>query len=699
MPACPQATRLFIFLLAAGWLLTAQASDESLFFTELPKVYSPSRMSQPLAEAPGFVTVIDRETIRATGARQLSDLLRLVPGFQVTPRNIDAPRTAYHGIPDDDFASRVQVLVDGRSQYSPLFLGGVNWNLMPVALEDIERIEVTRGSNVAAYGTNAFMGVVNIITLDPSQARGLSLSVQEGNQGVRDQYLRWGHQLGPATMRLSYQRQQDDGHNFIPSPGSTGDPNRIANGMDRQLFDFSAALPLNTQDELQIGLGQVQVALDKGRSDQPVENPPRRIEEYSRYLQLRWRRTLAPDSELQLRYSHVEEGLDDRIRSSFSLGSSTLYINADKGGRASSDELELQHGFSPWPATRVVWGLGSRRERTESPIYFYGQGTVTRQVDRLFGHMEWRPRQDFLINLGGSFDKDNLSGSDFSPRLAVSYHAAPGHTLRLGVARAYRTPSTYQQRGYLRYSAGNPAGDSYHLTEARATGQVAPEQLTSYELGYFGQLPGWGTSLDVRAFREEIPNRIVKLSRHVPDSTCNYFIASLNMHGDCSDSDGIDRHVNGQKITIHGLEYQLRWQPLEATRIQIGQSYVRIRSRMLPVEHSRDDVYERMDEHTPLSAPRLSSSLLLLQKLPLGLNLSLAAYQVGKMRWTLNNPAGKPTLPSYRRTDLRLAYPFRLGTSQAELSYTAQSLGNRHLEYRYSWEIQERHWIALRLDL
>ncbi len=699
MPPCRRPIRLFASLLAGVWALAVQATDESLFFTDLPTVYSPSRMSQPLAEAPGFVTVIDRETIRASGARQLSDLLRLVPGFQVTPRSIDTPRTAYHGIPDDDFSSRVQVLVDGRSQYSPLFLGGVNWNLMPVALEDIERIEVTRGSNVAAYGTNAFMGVVNIITLDPSQARGLSLAVQDGNQGVRDQYLRWGGNLGPAVMRLTYQRQQDDGLDFVPDPRADGEPDRVANGMDRQLFDFSAALPLNPRDELQIGLGQVQVDLDKGRIDQPLENPPRRIKEYSRYLQLRWHRTLAPDSELSLRYSRVEEGLDDRIRSRFTLGPSTLYIDADTGGRASHDELELQHGFSPGPATRVVWGLGSRRERTEAPVYYHGQGTVTRQVNRLFGHMEWRLHQDFLVNLGGSLDKDSLSRTEFSPRLAVSYHAAPGHTLRLGAARAYRIPSAYQQRGYLRYSAGNPGGDSYHLTEARSTGQVAPERLTSYELGYFGQLSGWRASLDVRAFREEIPNRIVKLSHPVPESTCNYYIAAFNLQGDCSDDDGIDRHVNGQRITIHGLEYQLRWQPRENTRIQIGQAYVRIRSRMLPVEHSRNDIYQRMDEHAPLSAPRLSSSLLLLQKLPLGLELSLAAYHVGKMRWTLNNPEGKPTLPGYRRVDLRLAYPFRIGANQAELSYTAQSVDSRHLEYRYSWEVRERHWIGLRLDL
>jgi len=142
-----------LIAVAVASLLAApmvQAAEEDMFFSELPIVASVSRLPQALSDAPTAVTVIDRDIIKASGARDLSDVFRLVPGFQTYPNNTDAARVTYHGLSDEDFSPRVQVLIDGRSQYSPLFRNGINWATLPVALEDIERIEVVRGSNSAA---------------------------------------------------------------------------------------------------------------------------------------------------------------------------------------------------------------------------------------------------------------------------------------------------------------------------------------------------------------------------------------------------------------------------------------------------------------------------------------------------------------------------------------------------------------------
>ena len=72
---------MLLALLAAS--AAAQEVSEKDYFGDLPVVLSVSRLAQPLSETPGSVTVIDRETIRRSGARDLSDLLRLVPGFVV----------------------------------------------------------------------------------------------------------------------------------------------------------------------------------------------------------------------------------------------------------------------------------------------------------------------------------------------------------------------------------------------------------------------------------------------------------------------------------------------------------------------------------------------------------------------------------------------------------------------------------------
>lgn len=211
-PADLRRFRLITLVAMLGMAFAAQAADEEAYFSDLPVVASVSRLPQPLADAPTAVTVIDREIIKASGARDLNDVFRLVPGFQTYPNNTDAARVTYHGLTDEDFSPRVQVLIDGRSLYSPLFRNGVNWATLPVAIEDIERIEVVRGSNSASYGSNAFLGVINIITVDPSLVRGFSVSTNHGNQGVRDYTLRTGGKLGEVgDFRFTYQQKDDNG--------------------------------------------------------------------------------------------------------------------------------------------------------------------------------------------------------------------------------------------------------------------------------------------------------------------------------------------------------------------------------------------------------------------------------------------------------------------------------------------------------
>ena len=182
-----------------------QAAEEDMFFSELPIVASVSRLPQRLADAPTSVTVIDREMIRSLPIRDLNDIFRLVPGFQTYPNNTEAARVTYHGLTDEEFSPRLQVLVDGRSMYSSAFRNGVNWAVIPVAIEDIERIEVVRGTNAVSYGSNAFLGVINIITVDPSLVQGFSVTANHGNQGIRDYSLRTGGKLGEAgNFRFTY---------------------------------------------------------------------------------------------------------------------------------------------------------------------------------------------------------------------------------------------------------------------------------------------------------------------------------------------------------------------------------------------------------------------------------------------------------------------------------------------------------------
>src|SRR5574343_214002 len=88
---------------AAVPMAYAASADEGadLYFTDLPVVATVSRLPQRLDQAPTSVTVLDRELIRASGARDLNDVFRLVPGFMTYPANTDSSRVAYHGMSDE----------------------------------------------------------------------------------------------------------------------------------------------------------------------------------------------------------------------------------------------------------------------------------------------------------------------------------------------------------------------------------------------------------------------------------------------------------------------------------------------------------------------------------------------------------------------------------------------------------------------
>src|SRR5512139_2616870 len=132
---CLAVTAFLIHSLRASAADTAMSEQEIL--QDFPVVLSASRLAQPLSEAPNAMTVIDRDMIKASGFRTISDLFRLVPGMYVSYFTGNQPIVSYHGT-TDQYSRRMQVLVDGRSVYLPPF-SSVDWEDIPLQIVDIER--------------------------------------------------------------------------------------------------------------------------------------------------------------------------------------------------------------------------------------------------------------------------------------------------------------------------------------------------------------------------------------------------------------------------------------------------------------------------------------------------------------------------------------------------------------------------------
>ena len=135
---------------------------ENIFslFAEEEMVYTSSKYLQPISQSPSTITVITAEEIRQSGAITIPEILRIVPGMEVMQTGSGGYNVSIRGN-NDLSANKLLVLIDGRS-FQEEFNKSVIWVDIPIALEEIDQIEVIRGPGSAIWGANAFDGVVKL---------------------------------------------------------------------------------------------------------------------------------------------------------------------------------------------------------------------------------------------------------------------------------------------------------------------------------------------------------------------------------------------------------------------------------------------------------------------------------------------------------------------------------------------------------
>ena len=521
---------LLLSLLSAAGQAGAAGLSEQDYFSELPTVLTVTRLAQPLSETPGAVTIIDRETIRRSGAREVTDLLRLVPGYMVGGFNGANPSGAYHA-PIDTYGTRNLVLVDGRSIYSVHYAGSTHRGMLGLLLEDIERIEILRGSNSAAYGANAMYGVINIVTRHTSDTRGAEMSVTSGNGGISDEFVRVGWGNDTATFRLSAGKREDNGYFNAYDDKSVS-----------QVHFRSDMRPTHDQ-ELRITGGGVRIHAGEGEPGN-AKNPARTTSWEKVYLQGDWQRQMTDSEQVKLSASFDTEDFFDE----FLYPAPKVIIGSS--GKAQRINLEAQKISQPSTSVRYVLGAGYKREENASFMVYAHTHKESMNEAKLFGNVEWRPHPQWLINAGAFIGDHSRIGSYFSPRLMTNFLLTPDHVFRAGVGKSVRPPALLELAGDVEFGG---------IRLLRGSPDLRPEKLLTKEFGYFGNLRDWRMTVDVRFFDERM--------------------------ADFVDKRGSNPEVfyNKDNFRIHGYEYQLRWKPFVDTEVILNQS-----SLQLDWSNSRD---------------------------------------------------------------------------------------------------------------
>lgn len=646
-------------LLLAGALTCSapvfSAVTEADFLDDLPVVLSVSRMSQPLDEAPVAVTIIDRDMIQASGFRDIPDLLRLVPGFSVAYTRDNTWTAAYHGLADA-YSRRFQVLVDGRSIYSPHY-GTVYWTDLPLSIDDIERIEVVRGPNAAIHGANAFVAVINIITKMAAQVPGDFVSTQFGEQGMRGLTVRHGGGDADLRYRLTASAQQRDRfeRDVTYKPSNSHDNGRYFEATQTYFVNGRVDRQLSPDSDV-----MAQFGLSKGdwKAGRETANPlavlePTEQDSRALYLQLAYHKVESPQREWRVQAYHAQNRFDANVLAHLVVPSHAFddMINVDQYLLQTRSNIELQVNEQWKPALRGVWGGEVRQETVKSPQNYNSGKTLSGEFVRAFGNLEWRANEYVLLQGGAMLEHHYFTGFDISPRLAANFTLVPGHVVRLGISRAYRSPTFFEEKGNQVFVLQSGAVADMETVPSEG---LDAESVISREIGYVGNWRALHLELDMRLYRDRTSDFIGQM--RAPDETASY-------------KPKVFIYDNIGTIDSEGGEIQLRWRPIQA--LDVSAHYARVFLRANTARKSYND-------DIPLSAPRNNWGLLASYRLSNGWETSLGAWRTDAVKWLTEGDL----TDAYTRVDVRLARRWSWQGHEMEAAVVGQNLGRDYKEFR-----------------
>lgn len=614
---------------------------------------SATRLAQSPRDLPVSVTIITREMIDASSATEIPDLFRLVPGFRVG--NVDGGMYTVIGQGvGDQWSKRLEVLIDGLPVQSPV-INFVDWSSLPIEIDDIEYIEVMRGTSVAVYGANAFNGAINIVTKKTFEDKGMYYRVLSGDPNMTSVQLKYGFQTGVSSHSVS-------GY-FKKNTGFEGVHDNSENKKFRYRGDFNPSV----NDEVEVMLGFNQGFKDEQGDDLVIKERPRIVDSQQQYI--RWKHNYENDNEFTLKAYHHHVNYDDLYQTSLIseiYGVPPSVIPTFFGGRSDqpvefgvyiseSDRygLDFQQSFV-LSSLKFIVGAAFVYDDIRSEYAFVETGEATGLNKQIFSNVEWKIYNDLIFNAGVMVEKTERHKGEASPRLSLNYHANEENTIRLSTATSYRPLTTYFSgiNRAARYTSDHEVFDI--IDDFRS--YKRPEKIISHELSHLASYPGYDLSFDWRLYRDSYKN----------------VIEAVN------DSSIVDDAGNGVRVLIDGGDYYVKGLQAQAKYEPGNIGFVAIH---LSSTTSKGIITTELD---PLRVkdyagyiPSRSYGMLLSRELVKNTNIALNFTHVSKVWWRSSGDQ----VPAYDRLDLSIITKFKIGKSNAKLDLIAQNILDEYIEF------------------
>ena len=437
------------------------------------QVISVSKKEQKLSKTGAAIFVITQEDIRRSGATNIPDLLRMVPGVDVARVDHSTWAVSIRGF-NDVYANKVLVLIDGRSVYQPVH-SGVSWNAQEMPLENIERIEVIRGPGGTVWGANAMNGVINIITKSAKDTPGGLIAAGGGSDLQADGLVQYGGKIGQSGNYRVYGRYANLGKSDAATFAQPADSKRTQEGGFRSDWSLTPRDLLTVQGEIRMVDGGQTITGVILRTPPVAATFGQPLGDDDGNLLARWTHGYLNGSDISLQvYYDQSHALGNGAHNWTSIGN-----------------LDFQHHLRIGSRNDIVWGLSYRADANR----FSGDSLVTvnplRRTDSLYGAFvqdEITLTQNLWLTLGSKFEHNDYTGFEIEPSAQLVWAPSPRHTVWASAAKAIRQPSNIDS-GLQAISAVQPLPHGlYGLVTVSGNPNTKVEQLRDYETGYRAQI-------------------------------------------------------------------------------------------------------------------------------------------------------------------------------------------------------------------
>ena len=478
------AARSFLFLITTLFFPTAVSAQEAyrsprelkkLSLEELiyTQITSASRRPEPLSQASSAIDVITSDEILRSGVTNIPDALRLATGMHVAQVDGHTWAISARGF-NISTANKMQVVMDGRSLYTPLY-SGVFWDVQHAFLPDLEQIEVVRGPGAALWGANAVNGVINIRTKSAKDTQGTLVYGGGGNEEHGMGGVRYGGKIGKNSYARVYIMHQSRDSLTLEGGGDAQDATSFTKGGFRFDSELSRHDTLTFQGDIYTGrFGRLNSGDVEAEGFNTIARWSRHFDEDSNFsLQAYFDRT---DRLIPRLFEEERNTYDLELEHRFRMGERHEIIYG-ANYRVSDDDLgNLDPSLAFLPASQ-----------TNHLLSAYVQDTFDVIPEKL------------SLTAGSKFEWNSFSGFEVQPTGRFTWNPASNQTVWGAISRAVRTPTRLDQDVVL------PNPSSGASPAFVGSPDFDSEELIAYELGYRVK-PITSLSLDVVLYYHDYHN-------------------------------------------------------------------------------------------------------------------------------------------------------------------------------------------------